>query len=779
MNELTFVCPHCSKSIGCGGIHSGDKIDCPACGNLLSVPPRSEWWRRASKEEVIQPSGGEPIQARNTETPKRSNIKWWLVATLITAIFAIVGGILIASSAAAGPEGGVIVLAFISPLFYVGLAGCVVACIATIISGIKREKYFAVGLVATICLLLSFNFVRKTHFEATHAYANSVTNYKNEIEMKLIKAASANGYRLNDQSVHTNAIIEPNADDIRSDDMMANASVDFVYKDWNGIGLINAAVTNSFAPLHLAVMGGRAEIAGELLMNGADVNVRTKTGRTPLMYATGGGNKDLVHRLLANGADANLKDNTGKTALDFAREGHWTEVVAMLDGLSNKMNFVDAGFLHRSSQDQLTKIAMNLLNPHDVRQAAMSQWIWIESNRASVAAKTRKYVLDQFPELMTDLYRYNQLTRSELEAAADDPTIPEKDRQTFKEALAKTGYNAYQQSWNAEQSDKEGNKADTNNYLVQVNNYYTEHPEMINMADTNSFTPLHLAVIGDRADVTTALLKHGANINARTTNGRSPLMYAAGGGRKAEVEILLANGADASLKDEAGKTALDFAREGHWTEVVAMLQNALNKAQEAEVRPYMEILRANPSLITSDAYWNSQTNQNNQYRNDVVTGLSELLRDKSFQVTPEMKDYILKGKTRVPQYKGKGTTREANRLLQRMDNDELIDVVEKADYSPAIRTTALYYLRTRNVGKPLLPDEFRKYVLEQFTSNILNDSYTNTITFTRSDLAAAVVDPKIGEADRSRFKEWLDLGYGTEDQAAQANENPQVQTPAK
>ena len=52
MSELTFDCPHCSKSIACDGIHSGDKFDCPACGKPLTVPPRSEWWQRAAKAEA-------------------------------------------------------------------------------------------------------------------------------------------------------------------------------------------------------------------------------------------------------------------------------------------------------------------------------------------------------------------------------------------------------------------------------------------------------------------------------------------------------------------------------------------------------------------------------------------------------------------------------------------------------------------------------------------------------------------------------------------------------
>ena len=61
VGELTFVCPHCSQHIACAGINSGDQVACPACGQTLIVPPRSEWWQRVSEVETVQSSGQPPV----------------------------------------------------------------------------------------------------------------------------------------------------------------------------------------------------------------------------------------------------------------------------------------------------------------------------------------------------------------------------------------------------------------------------------------------------------------------------------------------------------------------------------------------------------------------------------------------------------------------------------------------------------------------------------------------------------------------------------------------
>jgi len=52
-----------------------------------------------------------------------------------------------------------------------------------------------------------------------------------------------------------------------------------------------------------------------LIASGADVNARSKVGRTALMWAADKGDADSIKALIASGADVNAKDENGTTAL--------------------------------------------------------------------------------------------------------------------------------------------------------------------------------------------------------------------------------------------------------------------------------------------------------------------------------------------------------------------------------------------------------------------------------------------------------------------------------
>jgi cytohesin len=62
-------------------------------------------------------------------------------------------------------------------------------------------------------------------------------------------------------------------------------------------------------------------VAELLLAKGAEVDAKSKEGRTPLHYAALGDRMELAELLLAKGADVNVKDNDGKTPLKLAKSG--------------------------------------------------------------------------------------------------------------------------------------------------------------------------------------------------------------------------------------------------------------------------------------------------------------------------------------------------------------------------------------------------------------------------------------------------------------------------
>jgi ankyrin repeat protein len=94
----------------------------------------------------------------------------------------------------------------------------------------------------------------------------------------------------------------------------------------------------------------------------------------------------------------------------------------------------------------------------------------------------------------------------------------------------------------------------------------------VNAVDRLAKNAMTYAAGEGRTEIVTLLLAKGVDPNAVYQNDLTALMWAAGNGKPATVKALLAAGAKPGLKDNRGKTALDMAREGNYTEVVALLE---------------------------------------------------------------------------------------------------------------------------------------------------------------------------------------------------------------
>ncbi|MCU1263970.1 MAG: ankyrin repeat-containing protein [Acidobacteria bacterium] len=88
--------------------------------------------------------------------------------------------------------------------------------------------------------------------------------------------------------------------------------------------------------LMVAAMAGKTETAKLLIARGADINAKTKLGRTALTWASWRGMTDTVKALLTSGAEVNARDVRGGTPLNFAVDkGRIQTVTVLLDAGAN------------------------------------------------------------------------------------------------------------------------------------------------------------------------------------------------------------------------------------------------------------------------------------------------------------------------------------------------------------------------------------------------------------------------------------------------------------
>lgn len=85
-----------------------------------------------------------------------------------------------------------------------------------------------------------------------------------------------------------------------------------------------------WTPLHMAANAGNKKLVELLIDNQAEVNAKTKQGYTPLHMAVIDGYKETVKILIANGADVNIENTLGQTPLTFAIIKEHSDIVEYL-----------------------------------------------------------------------------------------------------------------------------------------------------------------------------------------------------------------------------------------------------------------------------------------------------------------------------------------------------------------------------------------------------------------------------------------------------------------
>ena len=255
-----------------------------------------------------------------------------------------------------------------------------------------------------------------------------------------------------------------------------------------------------------AVQKGDVEAAKQAIADGADVNAKSKFGRTPLhsLLAADRGRKEIVELLIAEGADVHAKDHEGRTPLDM----------------------VDERVLPYEGESQLDvdrrRETANLIRKQ--------------------GAKTEKV-----PEVAS---RPSRQQRSDKEKALElllgtNSTITEKD-EAFLSA-AKKGKLDEVKSLLAEGVDVDCSDAFscTGLFWASANNHKSivefliEKGANLNAGAGVGGTPLARAAYEGHVEVVELLIAKGADVNAKDVSGGSPLDSA----DDSVAEILRKNGA--------------------------------------------------------------------------------------------------------------------------------------------------------------------------------------------------------------------------------------------
>lgn len=85
-----------------------------------------------------------------------------------------------------------------------------------------------------------------------------------------------------------------------------------------------------FSPLILTAIRGDRGIMDLLLVNNANVDLRSNDGRTALMAAAWNGHADIVNQLINNGANVGLSNTDGWTAMHYAAWKGYSGIVSQL-----------------------------------------------------------------------------------------------------------------------------------------------------------------------------------------------------------------------------------------------------------------------------------------------------------------------------------------------------------------------------------------------------------------------------------------------------------------
>ena len=301
-------------------------------------------------------------------------------------------------------------------------------------------------------------------------------------------------------------------------------------------------------PLYCAVCNGHTEIVEYLLINDADVSIKTAIGRYVYHNTAYNGNLNILKILVShNSIHVNDVDNENFTALHLAvRQNHEDVVKYLLVKGADVATKTDIGrSIYHSAAYYGYMSILQLLTSHDNRyindadnKGFTPLYLAVQQGKIDITRYllSKKAIISTKTSLRRTLYHKaaydGNLSILQLLVSHNGTNVNEVDNETFTALHLAVQQNhedvvKYLLSKEADVAIKTGigrsvyHSAANYGYISNLKLLVTRSKMHVNDVDNETFTALHLAVQKYQADVVKYLLSKGADVTIKTDIGRT------------------------------------------------------------------------------------------------------------------------------------------------------------------------------------------------------------------------------------------------------------------